>query len=695
VAGGRRALLIATDTYSDRLFRELRGPGADVEALAALLADPSIGGYAVEVLHNRPAYDVAVAINGLFVEARRGDLILLYLAGHGVKDDAGHLYLAMTNSRHDRLEATTVSAQFVRDQMTRSRSEYIAVWLDCCYAGAFPPGARHRTAVQLVDVVHRLRGRGRAVMTASSALEYAYETGAEPDLMVTGSRRTGRGVFTDALIRGLGTGAADLDGDGLIDVDELYRYVYDQVDASPFQQTPRLDSQIDGTLCIATSVRGPRTTPGLPDEIVQALRNPLPKVRLAVLDDVVALGNGGSSTTLAQVRATLTDLAADQDTDVAAAARSHLQRLHAPDPTVTEPDEPTVAPIRPISQRRFKPILAALVLTATTLGSLLAADQPERTKAVAAQTVSSAPAPTTSPSPSSGPRVPATTNFTVTFGVDPIPAYQIGNSRINGSTQMIEIHEVTGNSQAGTQVGLFRVYQAGAFDPREAQTGEAITVAGRAAFYHPRLTLPTIENQPDGGTYHSPSVAAQYAPDSWYLVTIGEQVPKARDTALQVAAAVRFGVKRPMRFPVRFDYLPARLRPCGGWDGLDPPGITPEPWNGEIKLCDDLYGRSGQLAYPAGEAITILMDASPDWLPPSKSNRIGGRPAKISDQRGPFGPDALVDCGEFVMQITVAVSHASRYGPAELEKIIEFLTVRSLKSKSTWFDGPDALPTIL
>jgi hypothetical protein len=238
VSSRRKALLIATDTYADRLFRELRGPGADVEALGELLSDPSIGGYSVEVLHNRPAHDVALAINGLFVEARRDDLTLLYVAGHGVKDDAGQLYLAMTNSRRDRLEATTVSAQFVRDQMTRSRSEYIAVWLDCCYAGAFPPGAMHRTAGQVVDVLPRLSGRGRAVMTASSALEYAYETGTEPDLVTMDSSGTSRGVFTDALIAGLGTGDADLDGDGLIDVDELYRYVYDQVEASPFQQTP-------------------------------------------------------------------------------------------------------------------------------------------------------------------------------------------------------------------------------------------------------------------------------------------------------------------------------------------------------------------------------------------------------------------------------------------------------------------------
>ncbi len=327
MAGERRALLIATDTYSDPLFSELRGASADVEMLAAVLADSSIGGYSVQVLRNEAAHDVTSAIEGLFVEAGRDDLILLYAAGHGVKNDAGQLYLAMANSRRDRLQASTVSAQFVRDQMTRSRSRCITVWLDCCYAGAFPPGAIPRAATQVMDVLPQLNGRGRAVMTASSAMEYAFETGAEPNLTSTDTGTAGRGVFTNMLIQGLKTGNADLDGDGYIDVEELYRYVYEQMKATRFQQTPQLDSQIEGKLYIATSVRGPRNTYGMLLAIAQAKDSPLPKVRLAVLEDLVALVNSDDLETRIQARANLVDLASDDDKDVAAAAHTHLQRL--------------------------------------------------------------------------------------------------------------------------------------------------------------------------------------------------------------------------------------------------------------------------------------------------------------------------------------------------------------------------------
>ena len=64
--------------------------------------------------------------------------------------------------------------------------------LDCCFSGSVPFGARPRAA-DTVDAQHQLEGRGRAVITASNAMEYAYE----------GDQLTGRGqpsVFTEAVV---------------------------------------------------------------------------------------------------------------------------------------------------------------------------------------------------------------------------------------------------------------------------------------------------------------------------------------------------------------------------------------------------------------------------------------------------------------------------------------------------------------
>ena len=59
-------------------------------------------------------------------------------------------------------------------------------------------------------------GRGRAVITASSAMEYAFE-GDE----LTDASEPAPSVFTSALVHGLETGDADLDQDGLVALDEL------------------------------------------------------------------------------------------------------------------------------------------------------------------------------------------------------------------------------------------------------------------------------------------------------------------------------------------------------------------------------------------------------------------------------------------------------------------------------------------
>jgi uncharacterized caspase-like protein len=163
------------------------------------------------------------------------------------------------------MTSTAVSAQFVRDQLDRCRSRRKVVILDCCYAGAFPPGATK--GADHVDVLGGLGGRGCAVITASSALEYAFEEDGNSSQV----SQTEPSVFTGALIDGLATGEADIDGDGLIDIDELYDHVYKRVKDRVNQQTPGRDSQLEGTLYVAASPRGPQPVP-LPLEFREAIK---------------------------------------------------------------------------------------------------------------------------------------------------------------------------------------------------------------------------------------------------------------------------------------------------------------------------------------------------------------------------------------------------------------------------------------
>ncbi len=284
-----------------------------------MLADPAIGGYEVNVLSNAASHEVNQAIEEFFAEAKQDDLVLLYFSGHGYKSDAGRLYLVTRESRQWMPDSTAVSAQFVRDQLDRCRSRRKVVILDCCYAGAFPPGATK--GADQVDVLGGLSGQGWAVISASSALEYAFEDGNSSPVSDAGPS-----VFTGALIDGLATGDADINGDGLIDIDELYDHVYKRVKGLFPQQTPGRSSQLEGTLHVATSPRGPRPTP-LPLELTQAMSSPLASTRFGVVEELVKFCQDAHPGTLMAVQAALMELAEDDSTKVSRAAGSALEAI--------------------------------------------------------------------------------------------------------------------------------------------------------------------------------------------------------------------------------------------------------------------------------------------------------------------------------------------------------------------------------
>jgi len=230
VAGTRSALIVAAYDFQDEKFRELRAPAHDAEALAEVLGDGAIGGFDVRTLINEPGSLVAQELEAFCSDRTPDDLLLIYFSCHGIKDASGRLYFAMANTRFDRLRSTGVSATFVSEQMEYSRSRRMALLLDCCYSGAFVKGLRARASEE-VQVKDHFEGRGRAVITASRATEYAFEG----DELSPGQGQPS--LFTNAIVQGLATGKADRDGDGLVTVDELYDYVYDEVRGKVAGQT--------------------------------------------------------------------------------------------------------------------------------------------------------------------------------------------------------------------------------------------------------------------------------------------------------------------------------------------------------------------------------------------------------------------------------------------------------------------------
>ncbi|MBF2079528.1 MAG: GUN4 domain-containing protein [Synechococcales cyanobacterium T60_A2020_003] len=226
----RVALLIGTSEYSDGL-KPLPAAPKDVEAIAAVLNDPAMGGFdQVQPLINKTHTEIAETIETWFQERQKDDLALLYISGHGVKDAQSDLYFAACNTRKQKEElvrATAISANFIRDRIRESKAKRQIIILDCCFSGAFGDVlSKDDDAINLEGL---LSAEGRVVLTSSSSIQYSFQ-----------QRDGSLSIYTHYLVEGIRTGAADLDGDGAISVQELHDYAKRKVQEESPAMTPKI-----------------------------------------------------------------------------------------------------------------------------------------------------------------------------------------------------------------------------------------------------------------------------------------------------------------------------------------------------------------------------------------------------------------------------------------------------------------------
>ncbi|GAA2831707.1 caspase family protein [Nonomuraea rubra] len=340
--GRRLALIVAGDEFGDPGLRRLRAPALDAEALARVLGDQAIGGFDVRTMLNEPTAVVSEAVEEFFADRHPDDLLLLHFSGHGVKDDNGELYFATPSTKLNRLAATAVSAEFVNRRMGRSRCRRIVLLLDCCYAGAFARGALPRAGTD-VHVEEQFGGRGRVVITASNALEYAFDGTDLADAQET----TSPSVFTRALVEGLETGEADRDQDGFVGIHELYDFVYDKVRAVTPSQTPgKWTFDVQGDLIIARRGRPVDRPAPLPTELQEAVDHPIAKIREGAIGELARLRHSRHAGLALAARLALEELADDDSRSVSAAASRALAHPDAV-PAVRPAVMPDVVPAAP------------------------------------------------------------------------------------------------------------------------------------------------------------------------------------------------------------------------------------------------------------------------------------------------------------------------------------------------------------
>ena len=249
----RLALLIGVSEYGDGL-NPLPGSELDVDALARVLANPAMGEFSardITVLKNPSPQDMKEAIYKLFNNRNLDDLLLFYFSGHGIKDDANNLHLGTCQTRKEKdgklYKPSAFPATYIHECVEDSRSKHQVLILDCCYSGAVAQGMTVKDA-GIIDLNVYLGGKGRAILTSSTATEYSF--GAE----VTKDEQSGLSIYTRYLVEGIETGAADLDGDGLIGVEELHQYTSKRVkEAAPAMNPKFYPVEEGGSIYVAKS----------------------------------------------------------------------------------------------------------------------------------------------------------------------------------------------------------------------------------------------------------------------------------------------------------------------------------------------------------------------------------------------------------------------------------------------------------
>jgi formylglycine-generating enzyme required for sulfatase activity/uncharacterized caspase-like protein len=231
------ALLIGVSEYRAG-FTPIPSAVKDVDALYRVLVDPERGDFLSEniiCLKNPDRQKMEDAIHSLFHDRQKEDLVLFYFSGHGIKDAKNKLYLGTCITQKDNsgslVPTSAVDATTLHDRMESSKSQRKVIILDSCYSGAIAQGmtVKDDGTVRLED----LGGKGRAILTSSTATQYSI--GAE----ATEYGITGLSIYTRYLVEGIETGAADLDEDDWISVDELHKYAAERVQQAAPTMTPK------------------------------------------------------------------------------------------------------------------------------------------------------------------------------------------------------------------------------------------------------------------------------------------------------------------------------------------------------------------------------------------------------------------------------------------------------------------------
>jgi Caspase domain len=228
------ALMIGISEYGSGL-NSLPNTIKDIEAMEQVFQPLEKAGFdEVKCLANPNPPMMREAIETLFANRHKNDLVVLFFSGYLVQDNQGKLYLSTSvtckTSKTELIRVSTIPATFVQDIINNSECQQAVLILDCCLEDMSLEETTQNNHHSL-DLKTELGGEGRVILSCLNSNQQFSE---QENIDINNS------VYTSYLIEGMRTGLADLDNDGWIAVHELHQYASNKLKIA----APLLNPQI-------------------------------------------------------------------------------------------------------------------------------------------------------------------------------------------------------------------------------------------------------------------------------------------------------------------------------------------------------------------------------------------------------------------------------------------------------------------
>ena len=285
------AVVIGVNEYQDERIADLSGAVADAWNVYHALVSPQGGRVArsrAKLLLNEEATKRGVedALGHFLTDACPQDMITIYFAGHGAPEPKRPTepFLLVHNSDLDSLASTAIAMSQL-PQFLKWRNEEASRLLfivDACHSGNISfPGSRgfaptknlaQERAQQVTRSIAKVSKEhaGWGVIAATAPDQVASEGGQDMARCILGGRPYQGGVFTCALLDGLG-GGADRDQDQAVSYDELFTHLSQRLRGlRGASQTPQRSGDLTGELRVFKERSGPILLPPLPERYKRA-----------------------------------------------------------------------------------------------------------------------------------------------------------------------------------------------------------------------------------------------------------------------------------------------------------------------------------------------------------------------------------------------------------------------------------------